>query len=464
MHRIAVMMMALALLVAPAPAQEVGPTNGSLVVVGGALRDGEIVRRFIQLAGGPHAPIVVVPTAGGADDYGEYCSCLDFLRENGATNLSVVHTYDPAEADSDAFIAPIRAARGGWFRGGRQWRLVDAYGGTASEDAFREVLDRGGVIGGSSAGASIQGSLLVRGDTESNTVMLGDHQRGFGYLRNVGVDQHLLMRNRQFDMLEVLEAHPNLLGIGLDENTAIVVQGDDMEVMGQGYVAIYDGGAGIDTGGGFYFLAPGDRFDLAARIATRPGRTYRPLDRVQRRGGADTDGEAGVRNAVTQERPRTIGTATPGPVIEPYGAVFDVVGLEVEPETHREFRILFDVADSPLPPGEVNPNLNTLARFLNMNARAGVPLERMHLALILHGSAAKDALAEEAFRERYDADNPNADLLRKLAAAGVEIYMCGQSAMSRDLPGDELVDGVQMALSAMNARSMLQARGYEVVN
>ena len=264
----------------PAAAQEVGPANGALVIVGGALQDPAITRRFIELAGGPDAPIVVVPTAGGAQEYGPYCSCLRFLREQGATNLTVLHTTDPGEADTEAFVAPLREARGVWFGGGRQWRLVDAYGGTRTEEAFREVLDRGGVIGGSSAGASIQGSLLVRGDTRSNTVMLGDHLRGFGYLRNVGIDQHLLRRNRQFDMLEVLEAYPDLLGIGLDENTAVVVQGDRMDVMGQGYVAIYDRGARIDTGGDFYFLAPGDRFDLAERAATRPGQTWRPLERV----------------------------------------------------------------------------------------------------------------------------------------------------------------------------------------
>ncbi|MDT8340800.1 MAG: cyanophycinase [Longimicrobiales bacterium] len=288
-----VLALAVAFSAPPTAAQTVGPESGSLVVVGGALQDRAIVERFIQLAGGPDAPIVVVPTAGGAEAYGEYCSCLEFLRAAGATDLTVVHTYDPAEADSEAFTAPIRRARGVWFGGGRQWRLVDAYGGTASEAAFREVLDRGGVIGGSSAGASIQGSLLVRGDTRSNTVMLGDHQRGFGYLRNVGIDQHLLMRNRHFDMLEVIEAHPDLLGIGLDENTAIVVQGDQAEVMGQGYVAIYDRGAGIDTGGAFYFLAPGDRFDLAERAPVRPGRTFRPLDRVERRSGRDGGGGSG---------------------------------------------------------------------------------------------------------------------------------------------------------------------------
>jgi cyanophycinase len=165
-----------------------------------------------------------------------------------------------------------------FFFGGRQWRLVDAYGGTKTEAAIRAVLDRGGVIGGSSAGASIQGSFLVRGDTESNTVMMGDHQRGFGYLRNVGIDQHVLRRNRHFDLIEVVEAHPELLGIGIDENTALVVQGDQAEVIGASYVLVYDNKSTVGDGGKFYFLAPGDRFDLATREATRPTRTPRPVE------------------------------------------------------------------------------------------------------------------------------------------------------------------------------------------
>ncbi len=71
---------------------------------------------------------------------------------------------------------------GVWFTGGRQWRIVDAYAGTMAEREIRKVLDRGGVIGGSSAGATIQGSYLVRGDTKTNTVMMGDHEEGFAYL------------------------------------------------------------------------------------------------------------------------------------------------------------------------------------------------------------------------------------------------------------------------------------------
>ncbi len=269
---------------APAAAQVVGPQSGSLVVVGGALTDPDIVQRFIALAGGPDAPIVVVPTAGGGE-YDEYCSCLNQLRENGAKNLTVLHTNDRALANTEAFVEPLIAARGVWFIGGRQWRLVDSYMNTRTERAFRNVLDRGGVIGGSSAGASIQGELLIRGDTRTSEIMLGDHLEGFGYMRNTGIDQHLLARNRQFDMLAVMEAHPDLLGIGLDENTAIVVQGDRMEVMGRGYVAIYDNNAQIDSGGDFYFLRAGDRFDLASRTPSRGATTYRPLARIERRGG-----------------------------------------------------------------------------------------------------------------------------------------------------------------------------------
>lgn len=262
---------------------QVGPVNGSLVVVGGAMQSPEIYERFIELAGGPDAHIVLVPTAGGEAEYDEFYQGMNAWREHGARNLTLLHTIDPAEANTDAFVEPLKTAGGVFFFGGRQWHLVDAYGGTKTEAAFRRVLERGGVIGGSSAGASIQGSFLVRGDTRSNTVMMGDHQRGFGYLRNVGIDQHVLRRNRQFDMIEVIEAHPELLGIGLDEDTAIVVRGDRFEVIGRSYAIIYDNQTTTESGGRFYFLAPGDRYDLATREATRPTTTASPIQGVARK-------------------------------------------------------------------------------------------------------------------------------------------------------------------------------------
>ena len=181
-------------------AQEVGPARGSLVIVGGAMRDPAILDRFVELAGGPDAPIVVIPTAGGGEAYDQYYMGLRAFREAGATDLTVLHTTDREEANSEAFVEALRHARGVWFPGGRQWRLADAYLDTRVHDELRGVLDRGGVVGGSSAGATILGSYLARGDTASNTVMMGDHQVGFGFLRGVAIDQHLLRRNRQFDL------------------------------------------------------------------------------------------------------------------------------------------------------------------------------------------------------------------------------------------------------------------------
>ena len=263
-----------------APAQEVGPKNGSLVIVGGGGVGAGIWAKFIELAGGPDASIVVIPTAGGAEEYGQDWRGLGGIQRAGATNLTVLHTNDREIANSDEFVEVIRHAGGVWFGGGRQWRLADSYLDTKTHEELWALLERGGVIGGSSAGATIQGSYLARGDTETNTVMMGDHEAGLGFVKDVAIDQHLLARNRQFDLLEITAARPDLLGIGLDESTAIVVQGDEFEVIGESYVVIYDNRMKIDSGGDFYFLRAGDRFDLATREAHRG---ERPIERVVER-------------------------------------------------------------------------------------------------------------------------------------------------------------------------------------
>lgn len=253
----------------------IGPENGSLVIVGGNLQSDSIWQRIISLAGGLDAPIVVVPTAGGEPTYGANFSSAVTLRELGATNVTVLHTYDPSVADTEDFIAPLLSAKGIFFGGGRQWRLVDAYAGTKTEAAFQAVLARGGVISGSSAGASIIGSFLARGDTANNTVLIGDHTVGFGYLKNTAIDQHVLVRNRHFDMFEIIRAYPELLGLAIDEDTALVVHRNEAEVIGSTYALIYDGGFWSREGtwerelpppdSRFYFLRPGDKYDLKAR-------------------------------------------------------------------------------------------------------------------------------------------------------------------------------------------------------
>ncbi|HXV65333.1 MAG TPA: cyanophycinase [Vicinamibacteria bacterium] len=262
-------------------AQEIGPKNGALVIVGGAMEDEAIARRFIDLAGGPEAPIVMIPTAGEGEEYDQYDSGARRWRELGVENVTVLHTRDRNVANSDDFVRPIREARGVWFSGGRQWRLADAYLDTRTELELHAVLERGGVIGGSSAGATIQGSYLVRGDTKNNTIMMGDHVEGFAFLKNVAIDQHLLVRNRHFDLIAVIEKFPELLGIGIDEDTAIVVEGDRFEVIGRSLVAIYDSRKTLADGGRFYFLRNGDTYDLKERQARRRAFSEQPFEAVK---------------------------------------------------------------------------------------------------------------------------------------------------------------------------------------
>lgn len=259
-----------------------GPDKGTLVIVGGNMQDQAIVKRFIDIAGGPDAPIVIIPTAGEADDdYDNYWSGLKQWRDAGAKHLTVIHTRDRKVADSEGFVKPIREARGVFFGGGRQWRLADSYLNTLTHKELTALLNRGGVIGGSSAGASILTSFMVRGDTKSNEKMIGDHTVGLGFLKNAAVDQHLLRRNRQFDMLEVIDKYPDLLGIGLDEDTAIVVEGDEFTVIGRSYAVIYSNTPVAGANGRFYFMGAGDRFDMKTRKATRSATEWRPLQGVR---------------------------------------------------------------------------------------------------------------------------------------------------------------------------------------
>lgn len=252
-----------------------GPENGSLIIAGGNYMGKEIVSKFVELAGGKDAYIVVIPTAAGSSSYSEDRSFVKQLRDYGATNVSLLHTYDKKEANSDEFTAVLKKATGVWFSGGRQWRLVDAYADTKTEAVLWEVLNKGGVIGGTSAGATIQGSYLARGDTKTNQIMMGDHEEGFGYIKNIAIDQHVLARNRQFDMFDILKNRPELLGIGIDESTAIVVQQNTFEVIGKSNVLIYDGTFWSrdqndiqnppETELLFYFLQHGDQYNLKER-------------------------------------------------------------------------------------------------------------------------------------------------------------------------------------------------------
>jgi cyanophycinase len=257
-------------------APEYGPEHGTLIIVGGGNAEGTgIMEKFIALAGGPEAKFVIVPTAAGnrnADGSPKVYRedrVLAGWRRRGLKNLVMLHTADPKVADSEEFVKPLLDANAVWFDGGRQWNLVDSYANTRTLAEFRKVLDRGGVIAGSSAGATIQGDYLVRGDTSGPDVMMTpepDHQHGLAFLRHSAIDQHINTRMRWDDLIPVVKRFPDLLGIGLSEGTAIVVTGDRFEVMGRWKVAVHDNTRVYEPWEKpYYVLSAGDVYNMKTR-------------------------------------------------------------------------------------------------------------------------------------------------------------------------------------------------------
>jgi cyanophycinase len=185
----------------------------------------------------------------------------------------------------------MRSARGIWFAEGNSWRYQDAYLDTKVESEVKALLERGGVVGGGSAGARIQSDYLpLRSPEPATRAIPASHWRsGFALLRKVIIDPHVLARNRQFDLIGMVNAHPDMLGIGIDENTAIVVQGDRFEVIGASYAVVYDNQSQIaaegaeterSVGGPFYLLKAGDTYDMKTRTASRPPSGRPPTDRL----------------------------------------------------------------------------------------------------------------------------------------------------------------------------------------
>jgi len=206
--------------------------SGSLVIVGGGAMTEDVVQRFVELAGGESANIVVLPTAVSREETSSQAP--GFLKKESVASITVLTQRGPDDAASEEFRSSLKSATGIWFGGGRQWNFVDAYEGTEAIELFRDVLRRGGVIGGSSAGATIQGEFLVRGHPLGNSVMMAEgYERGFAFLPGMAIDQHFSQRDRLPDLLPVIRRHPKMLGVGIDEGTAIVVTGTRVEVIGQ---------------------------------------------------------------------------------------------------------------------------------------------------------------------------------------------------------------------------------------
>ena len=267
------------------------PSKGTLILTGGDQETG--IKEFVSLAGGADANIVYIPTAASSlrlpsgliwewlytDELP--ANTPEFTQELckmfGVKNITILHTRNRNTANSKEFVEPLRKAQGVWISGGNPGRLSRVFLGTRTQREIEAVLERGGVVGGNSAGAIIQGSYIVRGNPDKPVLMVKGHERGFALLKNVAVNPHLSEAMRQNELVTILDLYPKLLGIGIDEKAWIKVKDGRFEVFGQGRVAIYDNKK--HGGNWYYWLSPGDQFDLRSRTAQRaskPGSASTP--------------------------------------------------------------------------------------------------------------------------------------------------------------------------------------------
>lgn len=206
---------------------------GALVIVGGGGFPDDVRDRFLQLAGGKTGKLVVIPTASEKADLTGISPSLGYWQKQGLASVAQLHTLDRKKANDLSFVKPLTEATAAWMDGGDQTRLYNAYHDTAVEKELKHILTRGGVIGGTSAGASIMSEVMITGGNPQATI-----GRGFGFLPNVVIDQHFQNRKRQNRLLGVLKKHPLCLGLGIDEGTAVVVNGQTFTVLGKANVSV----------------------------------------------------------------------------------------------------------------------------------------------------------------------------------------------------------------------------------
>jgi cyanophycinase len=270
----------------PSPTQDMSEQHRTerLVIIGGAedkVRERRVLREFVTLAGADEARIVVVPV-GSAHPVQVAADYDAAFRALGARDVTCCGVTRREEARDAAMLAILENATGVFFTGGDQMRIMSVLGGTPFDTAVHRRCADGAIIGGTSAGAAIMSStMIVGGDTDA--VRRGSVQTGPGmeFLRGVIIDQHFTQRGRIGRLLAVVAQFPHELGMGIDEDTAAIVEGHVFRVVGRGAVTVLDAGAvtfndAEEVGLGacitlcgltLHSLPEGRRFDLLERTS-----------------------------------------------------------------------------------------------------------------------------------------------------------------------------------------------------
>ena len=260
--------------------------RGTLVVIGGAVRlDGEILREFYQRSGGADGRIVILPTASAREEGGvEYIDAFAALGVRRPAKILPVRTRE--DANCPEIVEVASRATGIFISGGHQARLVSILGGTLLHKAIIDVYRNGHCVGGTSAGASALSAVMIANGHPGMLPRprIAQFLPGLGLIDTCIFDQHFRQRNRIGRMLYAVASNPGLLGIGIDEDTAAVIQGTSLNVYGSGAVTIVDGlamtGSSIGevppnkvismSGVQLHILTEGSRFDMEKRRAVTP--------------------------------------------------------------------------------------------------------------------------------------------------------------------------------------------------
>ena len=255
---------------------------GRVMAIGGAedkLDDKLILSTFVQLAGGRDARVAIVPTASSIESAGERYKAI--VLSMGVDRADVLYIGSRDDANSDFPAEVLREASGVFLTGGNQMRLSVLMGGTRAAKLIRERHESGAIVAGTSAGASILSSHMVAFGASGGTPKQRMVQMvaGFGLIPDLIIDQHFRQRDRIGRLLAMVAANPGLLGVGIDEDTAILTGQDHvLEVVGRNSVTIVDGShmysdifqvkghGGITVSDArIHILTPGRRFDLDKR-------------------------------------------------------------------------------------------------------------------------------------------------------------------------------------------------------
>ena len=265
-----------------------------LLVIGGAERQGPggtaILRRFVELAGGPVARIIVIATASEQPAVleAEYGALLTGL---GAGHVAALRLNTRTQANEAAAVHALAAATGVFFTGGDQLRITTVLGGTRTDSALQRLVRDGTVVlAGTSAGAAMMSATMILGGDSPGVTRAGVRTGpGLEFLPGVLIDMHFAERGRLNRLLSAVALYPHELGLGIDEDTAILADGDCFEVLGTGAVTVVDAGAASDirvpadgpitlTGARIHVLPAGCRFELSGR---RPALAGPALERGQ---------------------------------------------------------------------------------------------------------------------------------------------------------------------------------------